>query len=130
MLWKIYFLIAVVEAILAVTSLFYAPGYHVFTQVVMAIIFVIALYGLYEYVFKKRLVSKLFWQYFLGIYILIDVLYLIYAFFPTVPLISALGFLTIYKDTNYLFLNALFGVLIDIPLLYAMYRLTQDDVDQ
>src|SRR6266567_2974610 len=106
MLWRIYFIIGVGEAILAVTSIFFDPGYHLFTQIVMAIIFLIALFGLYEYVFRKHFFPKLFWQYFLGIYILIDVVYLIYATAPTAPLLSSLSFLTIYKDDKYLFLNA------------------------
>ena len=42
-LWKIYFIIAVAEALLAVTGLFYDPGYHIFTQIVMAVIFLIVL---------------------------------------------------------------------------------------
>jgi hypothetical protein len=128
MLWKLYFFIAICEAILAVTGLFFNPGYHVFTQTVMAGIFLIALYGLYEYVFHKELLTKLFWQYFLGIYILTDVLYLIYATAPHAPIISSLAFLTIYKDDTYLLLNAIIGVLIDIPLLYALYRLTKEEV--
>ena len=128
MLWKLYFLIAIIEAIIAVTSIFFEPGYHIFTQVVMAIIFLIDLFGLYEYVFRKQFIPKLFWQYFLGIYILIDFLYLIYAIAPTAPLISLLNFLTIYHDDNYLILNTLIGVIIDIPLLYALYRLTKDEI--
>jgi len=128
MLWKIYFIIAIGEAVLAVTSLFSDPGYHLFTQIVMAIIFLIAFFGLYEYIFKKQFLPKIFWQYFLGIYVLIDLLYIIYAVAPTVPLISFLSFLTIYQNDKYLFLNALIGVLIDIPLLYAMYRLTKEEV--
>jgi hypothetical protein len=128
MLWKLYFIIALGEALLAITSLFSDPGYHIFTQIVMAIIFLIALFGLYEYVFRIQYLPKLFWQYFLGIYVLIDFLYLIYAIAPTVPLISSLSFLTIYKDDKYLFLNAFIGIIIDIPLLYAMYRLTKEQV--
>lgn len=128
MLWKLYFVIAIGEALLAVMSLFSDPGYHIFTQIVMAIIFLIALFGLYEYVFHKQYLPKLFWQYFFGIYLLIDLLYLIYAAAPGAPLISSLSFMTIYKDDKYLFLNALIGVLIDIPLLYAMYRLTKEEV--
>jgi len=127
-LWKIYFIIAVAEALLAVTGLFYDPGYHIFTQIVMAVIFLIALFGLYEYVFKKQFLPKLFWQYFFGIYILIDILYLIYAVAPSAPLLSSLSFLSIYPDDKYLFLNAFIGVAIDIPLLYAMYRLTKEEV--
>src|SRR5579864_2618857 len=106
MLWKLYFFIAICEAVLAVTGLFFNPGYHVFTQAVMAIIFLIALFGLFEYVFHKQLIPKLFWQYFFGIYILIDVLYLIYAIAPHASIISSLSFLTIYKNDPYLPPNA------------------------
>ncbi len=123
-----YFLLAVGEAILGVSGLFLDPGYHIFTQVVMTVIFLIALFGLFEYVFHERFVPRLFWQYFLGIYILIDIIYLIYALFPTVPILSSLSFLTIYKDDNNLLINAIAGVAIDIPLLYAMYRLTKEQV--
>lgn len=128
MLWKLYFFIAVCESILVITGLFFDPGYHIFTQAVMAGIFLIALFGLYEYVFHKQIVSKLFWQYFLGIYILIDILYLIYSLAPHAPFISSLAFLTIYKNDSSLLLNAIIGVAIDIPLLYALYQLTKEEV--
>src|SRR2546423_15191772 len=101
MWWKVYFWIAVGEAVLAVSSIFFFPGYHLFTQIVMAVIFLIALIGIYAYVFRKKILTKLFWQYFLGIYVLIDVLYLIYASVPTAPFISSLRFLTIYQDDKY-----------------------------
>ncbi len=130
MWWKIYFWLTIVEVFIAAFSIFIAPGDHIFTQIVMDMLFFVAIIGLYGYVFQKRILTKLFWQYFFGIYILTDILYLIYAAAPHAPLISSLVFLEIYKDSKYLFLNAVIGVVIDIPLLYAMYRITKGEVYQ
>jgi len=128
MWWKIYFWITIVEALLNVLSLFFAPGIHIFTQIVLILLFLVAVIGLYGYIFQKKIFSGIFWQYFLGIYLLIDIIYLIYSAAPNTPLISSFSFLTIYKPDNFSFINAVFGVVIDIPLIYALYLLTKGEL--
>lgn len=128
MWWKIYFGITIVEALINIISLFAAPGIHIFTQIVLVLLFFIAVSGLYGYIFNKRFLTHIFWQYFLGIYLLIDVIYLIYALAPTSVFFSWLSFITIYPTDKYSLLNAIFGVAIDIPLLYALYRYAKGNV--
>jgi hypothetical protein len=128
MWWKIYFGITLVEALLNILGLFTAPGIHIFTQIVVILLFLVAVVGLYGYIYRKKIFSHIFWQYFLGIYLLIDIVYLIYSAIPNAPVISFLSFLTIYKPDNYSFIEAIFGVAIDIPLLYALYQLTKEKV--
>src|SRR6266576_2692721 len=124
MWWKIYFGITILEALLTILSLFTAPGIHIFTQIVLILLFLVAVIGVYGYIYRKKIFSHIFWQYFLGIYLLIDIIYLIYAAVKNAPFISSLSFLAISKPDNFSFIDAIFGVVIDIPLLYALYRLT------
>ena len=126
MWWKIYFWLAICEAILAVASIFAIPGDYIVTQIVMTIIFLVGVVGLYSYIFQKKLLTEVFWQYFLGIYILIDIFLLLYTAFPHAPIISSLAFLTVYKDSS--FLESAIGAALDIPLLYAIYRLTKGEI--
>ena len=125
MWWKIYFWITVGELLLQFLGLFVNPGTHIATQIVVFFIFAIAVIGMYGYAFQKRIFSQLFWQYFTGIYVLIDLIYLIYAAFSHAPVISSLSFLEVYP--NPALFDVLVGVAIDIPLIYAMYRLTKDE---
>ena len=130
MWWKVSFWITILEALLNILSFFVEPGIHIFTQIVLFILFIIAVFGLYGYINKKKFLSPLFWQYFLGIYVLIDIIYLIYAAAPQAPLISYLSFLSIYQKDKYSLISALFGVAIDIPLMVAMYRLGKGEVHE
>jgi hypothetical protein len=125
MWWKLYFIITLGEFGLIALGLFSTPGMHIATQIVMAILFFIAVVGVYSYVFRKKLLNQLFWQYFLGIYILIDLVYLIYSAAPNAPILSSLSFLAVYDNTT--FIETLIDVAIDIPLMYAIYRLTKED---
>ncbi len=128
MWWKIYFGITIIEAFLNILSIFMDPGIHIANQIILMVLFLIAVFGLYGYIYQKKFLSPVFWQYFLGIYVLIDVIYLIYSAAPAAPFISFLSFLTIYKPNNYTFISALFGVAIDIPLMYVLYRLGKDEL--
>ena len=125
MWWKFYFIITLGEVGLIALGLFASPGIHIATQIVMSILFFIAVLGVYAYVFRKKILNPLFWQYFLGIYILIDLVYLIYSAAPHAPLVSSLSFLAVYDNTT--ILDTLIDVAIDIPLMYAIYRLTKED---
>lgn len=122
MWWKIYFWITILEAFLNILSLFSEPGMHIFTQVVLLVLFLIAVTGLYGYIYQKKFLTPIFWQYFLGIYFLIDLVYLIYSIVPHALIVSYLSFLSIYPSDKYSLINALFGVAIDIPLMVALYR--------
>jgi hypothetical protein len=128
MWWKIYFGITIVEAILGTASIFIAPGIHIFSQIIYAVIFLVAVVGLYGYIFRKDILNPVFWQYFLGIYILIDVLYFIYAAAPHASFISSLSFMAINPINNLSLVSTIIGVAIDIPLLYALYRLTKGEL--
>jgi hypothetical protein len=130
MWWKIYFGITIVEILLDILSFFVAPQLHIFTNIVVSLLFIVAVIGLYGYIFRKDILNPVFWQYFLGIYILIDVLYFIYAAAPHAPLISSLSFMAVSKTDNLSFISAFIGVAIDIPLLYALYRLTKGELYQ
>lgn len=124
MWWKLYFWITIIEAVLGFLGIFITPGYHIATQIIMAVIFLVAVIGMYSYAFRKKLLTQLFWQYFTGIYVLIDLIYLVYAAAPQAQGISALSFLSIYKETS--FVDTLIGVGLDLPLIYALFRLTKD----
>jgi hypothetical protein len=130
MWWKIYFWINILEALLNILSLIAEPGIHIFTQVVLLVLFLVAVVGLYGYIYQKKFLSPVFWQYFLGIYFLIDVVYLIYSVAPQSSILSYLSFLSIYKPDQYSFISALFGVAIDIPLMVALYRLGKNEVHE
>lgn len=125
MWWKIYFWITIVELVLQFLGLFVNPGIRIATQIAIMIVFAIAVVGMYGFAFHKKLATQLFWQYFTWIYALLDLVYLVYAAAPTAPVLSNLSFLQIYP--NQTFLEILLGVGIDIPLVYAMYRLTKDE---
>ncbi len=130
MWWKIYFGITIIEVLSDVLSFFIFPEIHIVTHIVLSLIFIIAAVGLYGYIFQKNILSQVFWQYFLGIYILIDILYLIYTAAPSTPFISGLSFMEVYKSDNFSLINAAIGTIIDIPLLYALYRMTKGELYQ
>ncbi|MGH7203535.1 MAG: hypothetical protein ACREHC_03780 [Candidatus Levyibacteriota bacterium] len=125
MWWKLYFALTLCEVGLVALSLFSMQGIHIATQIVMAILFLIAVVGVYSYVFRKKILNQLFWQYFLGIYILIDLVYLAYVAAPHAPLLSSLSFLAVYSNPS--LADTLIDIAVDIPLLYAIYRLTKED---
>lgn len=125
MWWKVYFWITVGELVLQVLGLFVNPGVRIAIQIVMLLIFAIAVAGMYSFAFQKKLLTQVFWQYFMWIYGLLDLIYLIYAAAPRAPIISSLSFLQIYPNQG--FIDVLIGVAIDIPLLYAMYHLTKEE---
>ena len=128
MWWKIYFGITIIEVFLDILSFFVSPQLHIFTNIVLSLLFIVAVIGLYGYIFRKDILSQVFWQYFLGIYILIDLLYFIYTAAPHAPLISSLSFIAVSKIDNLSIISAFIGVAIDIPLLYSLYRLTKGEL--
>ncbi len=125
MWWKLYFALTLCEVGLIALSLFSMQGVHIATQIVMAILFLIAVVGVYSYVFRKKILNQLFWQYFLGIYILIDLVYLAYVAAPHASLLSSLSFLEVYSNTT--LADTLIDIAVDIPLIYAIYLLTKED---
>lgn len=76
---------------------------------------------MFSFAFRKKIFTPLFWQYFAWIYALLDGIYLVYISAPSAPLLSWLSFLQVYPEQT--FGEALLGVTVDLPLIYALFQL-------
>ena len=72
------------------------------------------LIGLIAYAFREKLLNKTFWQYFLFIYVIVDVVYMVWLGRPAAEKMGS-------KQTEWL-INVL-NIALDVPVVYALYRL-------
>lgn len=97
--------------------------------------FIIYPLGIYSFVFRKKIFSKLFWKFFFWISIFDTITYLIYVYSPLKnnQLLKLLFYSNIYPDTQILVENKLvclictsvlaIFLLFFVPEYYAIYRL-------
>lgn len=81
--------------------------------------------GLYSYVFRKKILSPVFWKYFLWINIVYSALYIIYTLAPNAPLINYLSYLQSIEQESSGWVEFTFSTLYTLPFLYAIYQLSK-----
>ncbi len=121
MLWKIYFSFAVLFAVLAVLLLFFAK--QSVSSLFGEVEYIVAFIALYSYVFNKKIftirtLKILFW-----VNLVWDILYLLYGLAPNDIILKNLSFF--YGPTNLSTFWVIVLSLIDIPWIYAIYRLSK-----
>lgn len=84
---------------------------------------IVALIGLYAYVYKKSLLSSQFWKIFFWIVIISWVFNVIYVFTPLEEAFPLPDWLTSKSVTNET--ELLVAILISLPIAYAIHKLGQ-----
>ena len=125
MWWKIYFWLTVFFIVLALFSLFSPTNYNIPALIFSILTSGLAVVGLYTYAFQKQLLPRRFWQYYFWIYLVLDVVFFGYVFLPA-SLSKYLSFLMVYPNTSVL--DSFINTALDIPLLYALFRVSQGKV--
>jgi len=122
--WKIYFWILVVLTGIGTIYLLVTTPTLTPRDILQLSGEILALIGLYSFVFNKETFQQLFWKYYFWIWIVADT---ILAFFyrftalrdnPTMQLL----YKSSYDDASN-FIGWLIGIILYIPLIYAIYRL-------
>ncbi len=125
MKWKIFFwalCLFTLYDLAAITSL---PSGEWFPIIFHHIIFFGELVGLFAYIYGKKIGNRQFWKYFLGINIILDILSILYTLYPNAVYLQFYKY--IYGNTVTDIGNLMLAVVADMPLLYAMYRLSQGE---
>lgn len=125
MKWKIFFWALCLFALFDLAALSSAPTGDLFPVIFHHIIFFGELIGLYAYIYNKKIAIPQFWKYFLWFNIILDVLSILYTLYPQSPYLQFYSFF--YGKTVSDIGMLMAGVVVDIPLLYAMYRLSRGE---
>ncbi|HVA96971.1 MAG TPA: hypothetical protein VND99_04915 [Candidatus Acidoferrales bacterium] len=125
MWWKIYFWIIVILDCLSILSLFDHAKQNIFLHCFLILATVPALFGLYSYAFKKHNLSKTIWKYVFLYYLIFDAVYFLIGFLPPAYL-KYVAYLLVYPD--YSVPDALIDTAIDIPFLYALFKLSKGEL--
>jgi hypothetical protein len=133
MWWKIYFWIICCILIFDITALFSDKIINIYLFIIDILNTVILLIGLYAYVFKKRIFSRTFWEFFLWINIVYFLLESLYILAPENPFIKYLSYLQSTKLSDELLFAGLlqrvfsiaFSAAFLLPLVFSIYQLSQ-----
>lgn len=125
MKWKIYFGILCLLALLSAATLFSLPKNEIPASIIHLVIFFGELVGLYAFIFHKNIIRPALWKYFFWLNVLLDILYVLYSFYPNFPLLQFYSYL-VPGEVSPLW-EILFAVAADIPLLYVLYKLSKNE---
>ncbi len=125
MKWKIFFWALCLFALYDLAVISSVPSDDLFPVIFHHIVFFGELIGLYAYIFHKKIGSPQFWKYFLWLNIILDFLSIAYTLYPDSPYLQFYSVIygKIVGDIGMLMVS----VLADVPLLYAMYRLSRGE---
>lgn len=123
MWWIIYFWIIITFSIISFIDFLLKPNFT-FLSIFYLLNFYFAVFATYAYIYKKIVFSFTFWKIYFWGNLILDFLYTLYNIFPNAPIIQLLSFLSISDKPGSVIITLLTTVL-DIPILYAIYRLSQ-----
>lgn len=125
MWWKIYFWLTILLLGITLLSFFNPPISNLPVQIFLVITYCIALVGLYTYIFKRHFFPQTFWKYYFWFYLLLDIVYLAFGLLPS-SYFKDVSFLMLYDSNSVI--DAVINTALDIPLLYALYRLSKGEL--
>ena|SRR3989344_1944924 len=123
MWWKIYFWIFLILSIIGLIFFFGQLKTWSFADWFEVITSIIALIGVYAYVYKKKILSSQFWIIFFWIIIVNWLSGVVYAFTPLEEAFPLPDWLTSKTVTNEM--EMLLTILLSSPVAYAIYKLGQ-----
>lgn len=123
MWWIIYFWISITISILSLIGFILKPDFTPLS-IFYLLNFYFAVFAIYAYIYKKVVFSFTFWKLYFWCNLILDFLYILYNIFPKAPIIQLLSFLSVSDKPISAIMTLLMAVL-DIPILYAIYRLSQ-----
>ena len=121
MWWKIYFWFNMVAIIIDLLMF----SQHGILEVLSSVNFYIGTFAVYLFIYKKILLTYIFWRIFFFCSLLFDFLFSLYRLLP----IKSLTFLShIHTSTpmNFVVIGLVVMNCLYIPMLYATYRLSQN----
>jgi len=122
MWWKVYWWLTVVVTVIVILSLAFTD--NSFLDLIAFVNWIIAVAGLYSFLFKKKIFHSNFWLYFFWFNIIYDLAYLAYGLAPNDPIIKNLAFLDYGNAPAPPIIYLIFSLL-NIPMLYAFYKLAR-----
>lgn len=125
MKWKLYYWFLCLLALFSLAGIPYIPSEDLFPQVMHQIIFIGELVGLFAFIYKKNIGRRNFWKYFLWVNIVLDIFSIVNSLYPKSEYLQVFRILLGTADMDIGVM--LVAVLMDIPLLYVMYRLSRGE---
>jgi hypothetical protein len=132
MLWKIYFLVVFILAILSLSgfiSNLIVGGKETVYSIISYLDSLVAFFGVYCYVYSKKIIPTIFWKYFFWINILWLILITLQSMFPSAPFLNSLSFfdegsldVSSMSETAALIILITLIIMI-IPYYYTDYKL-------
>ncbi len=122
MWWKIYFWIITILILIGVFSGELTVSYNAFDWVGI-VLSIPSLVGLFAFVYKKPISTGQLWKVIFWLTIVLDAYYLFYASTPVKDIIPI--FLR-PSATSSNAIEALIGVVLELPILYALYQLAHN----
>ena len=122
MWWKIYYWLSIIGLIFMIFGL--VQGNNSIIDLIESADLILAVIGLYAFIYKKKVFKATFWLYFFWFNVVFDIAYLVYGLAPNDTVLKNLSFL---NTTNmvippvYILIISLFN----IPFLYVFYKLAQ-----
>lgn len=77
-LWKIYFILILILSV----PTYFLQGFYRIWEIIDFIVFLIAMMGLFGFAWRKKLISKLFWQIFFSVQLVWNFYYLYFLPLP------------------------------------------------
>lgn len=122
MWWIIYFWISITLGIISFIDFLLKPDFNP-VSIFYLLNFYFAVFSIYAYIYRKVIFSFTFWKIYFWGNLILDFLYTLYNIFPNAPIIQLLSFLSISDKPGSVII--LLTTVLDIPILYAIYRLSQ-----
>lgn len=120
MWWKIFYWSNIVLAVIFIIGL--AAGNNSLMLLILVADYFVAIIGLHAFIYRKKIFNSKFWYYFFWINLIIDIAYLFYGLAPNDPILRNLSFLNPTSGDSAPW-EAIVGGLLNIPFLYAIYKL-------
>lgn len=123
--WKIYFWVSLVLSAIGLVGVYGQQPVWSFGAWLEVITSIVGLIGLFAFIYHKSIFSRTFWRVFFWIMAVSWVFSLIYIFTPLEEIFVLPKWLesqSITSETEFLL-----GILMGLPMVYAIYRLGQRD---